>query len=69
MTSLGLQFKKISSNSENGVEEAMIEAKKSYKALQQSRQEMLKPCTGSSGNGENWTTGHIKKLESVDLDD
>lgn len=49
--------------------EAMIEAKKSYKALQQSRQEMLKPCTGSSGNGENRTTEHIKKLESVDLDD
>ena len=47
MTSSGLYFKKnyFSSNSENGLEKAMIEAKKSYKALQQFRQEI------GEGNG------------------
>lgn len=65
MTSSGLYFKKnySSNNSENGLEEAMIEAKKSYKALQQSRQEIGKPCTdcSSSGDGE-LTAGHTKRL-------
>ena len=56
MTSSGLYLKKnySSNNSENGLEEAMIEAKKSYKALQQSRHEIKLALSNLSSWRRKW---------------